>query len=124
MNALTAVVATPGTASLPHLPVVDPATKIVAAARLLLPRLERGERIDAARLRAAMEAAFGASDAAGAWDWKLAYEAGEVATVLFLRKYGRALFRTAPSPAARLALLSKIAGLLPAHTRRLRRSRP
>ena len=33
------------------------------AARLLLPDLERGRRIDAAILRAAMEAAFGASDA-------------------------------------------------------------
>ena len=33
------------------------------AAQLLLPHLERGRRIDAPLLRAAMEAAFGASDA-------------------------------------------------------------
>ncbi|HET6608951.1 MAG TPA: strawberry notch family protein [Rhodopila sp.] len=91
---------------------------VFAAAQLLLPRLERGERVDAAGLRAAMEAAFGASDASGAWDWKLAYDACEAATVLFLRKYGKALFRKAGSPAAVLPMLTKIAGLLPTHTRR------
>ncbi len=94
------------------------ADAILAAAQSLLPRLERGERIDAEILRGAMEAAFGVSDAAGAWGWKDAYEAGEVATVLFLRKYGEALFRKAASPAARLAVLVKIAALLPTHTRR------
>ncbi len=60
-----------------------------------------------------MEAAFGASDATGAWDWKTAYDACEAATVLFLRKYGKALFRKAGSPAASLPMLTKIAGLLP-----------
>ena len=65
-----------------------------------------------------MEVAFGASDATGVWDWKAAYEACEVATVLFLRKYGKALFRKSASPAARLSTLSKITGLLPTHTRR------
>ena len=59
---------------------------ILQAARLLLPDLERGRRIDAGVLRFAMETAFGASDAAGAWDWKTAYDACEAATVLFLRK--------------------------------------
>ena len=43
------------------------AAAILAAAHLLLPHLERGEKIDAAILRSAMEAAFGASDASGAW---------------------------------------------------------
>ena len=91
---------------------------IIAAAQHLLPHLERGQRVDAAILRAAMEAAFGASDASGAWDWKTAYDACEAATVLFLRKYGKALFRKADSPASRLSALTKIAGLLPTHTRR------
>ena len=105
-------------------PVADPVTPlapapaILAAANLLLPHLERGQRVDAATLRGAMETAFGASDATGAWDWKLAYEACEVATVLFLRKYGKALFRKAASPAARISLLAKIAGLLPTQTQR------
>ncbi|MGH7120711.1 MAG: methylase, partial [Acetobacteraceae bacterium] len=91
---------------------------ILAAAQQLLPHLERGQRIDAAILRAAMETAFGASDASGVWDWKTAYDACEAATVLFLRKYGKSLFRKADSPASRLSALSKIAGLLPTHTRR------
>ena len=97
---------------------LTPFSAILAAATALLPHLERGERIDAAILRHAMESAFGASDATGLWDWKAAYEACEVATVLFLRKYGKALFRKAASPAARLSVLTRIAGLLPTHTRR------
>lgn len=88
--------------------VVAPA--ILTAANLLLPHLERGQRVDAAILRNAMETAFGASDASGAWGWKLAYEACEAATVLFLRKAGTA--------AAILPQLGKIASLLPTHTRR------
>ena len=44
------------------------------AARPTSPHLERGRRIDAATLRAAMECAFGGSDAEGAWDWKTAYD--------------------------------------------------
>ena len=98
-----------------------PATRaslILSVALQLVDHLERGQRIDAAILSAAMEAAFGASDTSGAWDWKAAYEACEVATVLFLRKYGQALFRQVASPAARLSALAKIAGLLPTHTRR------
>ena len=94
------------------------ATCILAAAEELLPHLERGRRIDSTVLRGAMETAFGASDASGLWDWKDAYEACEVATVLFLRRFGSALLRKAAAPEVRLAALSKIAALLPSHTRR------
>ena len=93
-------------------------TAILQAARLLLPNLERGQSIDAGVLRAAMETAFGVSDSVGAWNWKTAYDACEAATVLFLRKYGKAIFRKADTPASRLAALTKITGLLPTHTRR------
>ncbi|WP_367715097.1 strawberry notch family protein [Nitratireductor sp. GISD-1A_MAKvit] len=105
-------------------PAADPAAplgtapSLLAAANLLLPHLERGQRIDAATLRTAMETACRASDATGAWDWKTAYDACEAATVLFLRKYGKALFRKAASPSARLSAITIIAGLLPTHTRR------
>ena len=85
----------------------------VRAARQLLTDLERGRRIDAAVLRAAMEAAFGASDAAGAWNWKTAYDACEAATVLFLRKFGPAMRARAASPAAMLPMLAKIGNLRP-----------
>ncbi len=96
----------------------DPSAGIAAAAHLLLPHLERGSRIDAVTLRAAMEHAFGGSDAAGVWDWKSAYDACEAATVLFMRKFGPAIRARAGSPAAELSMLGRIAALLPTHTRR------
>ncbi|MCK1531469.1 strawberry notch C-terminal domain-containing protein [Bradyrhizobium sp. 182] len=90
----------------------------VRAARQLLTDLERGRRIDAAVLRGAMEAAFGASDAAGSWNWKTAYDTCEAATVLFLRKFGPAMGTKAGSTAAMLPMLARVASLLPTHTRR------
>jgi hypothetical protein len=95
-----------------------PAAAIAEAARLLLPDLERGRRIDAAMLRAAMECAFGGSDTEGTWDWKTAYDCCEATTVLFLRKFSSAMRGRAASSAAMLPMLSTIAGLLPTHTRR------
>jgi predicted RNA methylase len=94
------------------------ASAVVRAARQLLADLERGRRIDATALRNAMEAAFGAADSSGAWNWKTAYDACEAATVLFLRRYGAAMRAKAPSPGAMLPLLMRIASLLPTHTRR------
>ncbi len=96
----------------------DTAAAIVMVAQSLQPDLAQGFQIDVLRLRLEMERAFGGSDATGAWDWKLAYEAGEVALVLFLRKFGLALLARAGSPAALLPILVKVAGLLPTHTRR------
>ena len=104
----------------PAVPIPSPDTvaAILSVAEALQPDLAQGFEIDALRLRVEMERAFGGSDATGAWDWKLAYEAGEVALVLFLRKFGRALLARAGSPAALLPILSKVADLLPTHTRR------
>ena len=118
MNMISASAAASATAPLPLEHDAETAACVFTAAGLLLSHLECGQRIDAAALRGAMETAFGASDAAGAWTWKIAYDACEAATVLFLRKYGTALFRKAGSPAAILPQLGKIAGLLPTHTRR------
>src|ERR1700723_806960 len=115
MTSSSVAVATPATASLPLAVLPDPSSAPAAAGRLL-PHLEGGQRVDAGILRAAMEAAFGASDAAGAWDWKSAYEACEAATVLFLRKFGPAMQARAATPGAMLAMLTKVAGLLPTHT--------
>jgi predicted RNA methylase len=98
------------------------ATADLVAAQAIRPHLERGQRVDAAILRNAMEAAFGVSDATGAWDWKTAYDACEAATVLFLRKFGPAIRSRAASPAHMLLMLAKIAGLLPTHTRRSQES--
>src|ERR1700732_4863972 len=94
------------------------ASSLLQAATTLMGALARGQALDAHALRAAMEAAFGASDAAGAWDWKLAYEACEAAQILFLRKFGPAMRARAASPAAFLAMLGKLAALAPSQTRR------
>jgi len=116
MNMISA--AASATVPVPLTSDADIPASVFAAAQILLPHLERGQRIDAATLRGAMEIAFGASDATGAWNWKTAYDACEAATVLFLRKYGKALFRKSTSPATVLPQFAKIAGLLPTHTRR------
>ena len=94
------------------------AAPLFDAAHLLLPHLERGQRIDAGVLRAVMDSAFGGSDTEGAWDWKTAYDACEAATVLFLRKFGPVMRSRAGSNAAMAPMLAKIASLLPTHTRR------
>ena len=98
------------------------APALLAAARTLLPVLEAGRPLDAATLRGAMSRAFGASDAAGAWVWKDAYEAAEAAAVLFVQRYGRAMRRQAGAgpdgPRRMLAMLEAIAVLEPSHTRR------
>jgi C-terminal domain on Strawberry notch homologue len=96
----------------------DAGTALVAAARLLLLDLERGRVIDAKALRAAIVAAFGGSDAEGAWAWKIAYDACEAAQVLFLRRFAPAMRERAASPGAFLAMLAKLAALVPSHTRR------
>jgi predicted RNA methylase len=103
-------------------PKADVPHGLADAARHLLPHLERGQRIDAVALRNAMERAFGGSDAAGAWDWKAAYDACEAATVLFLHKFGPAIRAQAASPAGVLQMLGKVASRLPTHTRRSQES--
>ena len=95
---------------------------LLHAARSLLPILVAGRTLDAATLRESMTAAFGATDASGAWQWKDAYEACEAAMVLFLRRYGRAMRKRAGAGSdgqrKMLAMLSALAALEPSHTRR------
>src|SRR3546814_6112239 len=59
-----------------------------------------------------------ASDDAGVREWKTPYASDEAASVLLRRKFGPPLRAKAASPAATLPMLTKIAGLLPTHTRR------
>ena len=114
------------TAAVAAAPSVAPATaspsdmgaSLLAAAQLLLTDLERGRIIDPSTLRAAMGATFGGSDAEGAWTWKTAYDACEAAQILFLRRFGRTMREHASSPSAFLAMLAKVAALMPSHTRR------
>jgi len=97
-------------------PTVSTASALIAAAQALLPTLARGQTADSRALREAMTSAFGGSDAEGLWAWKDAYEACEVAQLLFLRRFGPAM--RAKSALAQLAMLGKVAALLPTHTRR------
>ena len=94
------------------------AASIILAAYDLLGHFAAGRRIDAAAIRTAMQSAFGASDAAGAWDWKTAYDAVEVAQLLFLRRYGPAIHARTSDPFERLKLVERIARLAPTQTRR------
>ncbi|HWB51250.1 MAG TPA: strawberry notch family protein [Stellaceae bacterium] len=118
MSHPSASAAAPAAASIPCARTDAPAPRLAEAARLLLPHIEQGRRVEAVILRTAMEQAFGGSDTSGAWDWKTGYDACEAATVLFLRRYGKPLFRKAGSVAAALPQLAKVASLLPTHTRR------
>ena len=118
MNFMTASSAAAAPAGQP----LVPASALFHAAGHLLPDLERGRTVDARCLRTAMEQAFGGTDAEGAWSWKDAYEACEAAQVLFLRKFGPAMRARAEAPTALLAMLTKLAALLPSQTRRSEKS--
>ena len=113
--------AAPAAATLPlFLPQAPPdkVSGLIHAATLLSQLLGQGRAVDSRALRAAMESAFCASDAEGAWVWKDAYEALEVAQVMFLRKFGAAMRTRAGSAAAMLEMLARLAARLPTQTRR------
>ncbi|MFJ1311368.1 strawberry notch-like NTP hydrolase domain-containing protein [Agrobacterium sp. P15N1-A] len=94
------------------------ADKIFRSGEVLLKSLEHGQLIGAADLRTVLTDTFGGSDAEGLWSWKDAYEGTEVAQVLFLRKFGEAIATRAIAPQSLLAMLTRVAGLIPTHTRR------
>ncbi|MET2831256.1 strawberry notch family protein [Mesorhizobium shangrilense] len=97
---------------------IDTAQAIHQAATQLLPFLEQGKPITTATLRTAMTDNFGGTDAQGFWIWKDAYEAFEAAQVLFLHRFGSAILSRSASPQATLAMMKRIAELVPTHTRR------
>ncbi|MEZ2129768.1 MULTISPECIES: strawberry notch-like NTP hydrolase domain-containing protein [unclassified Sinorhizobium] len=93
------------------------AEALMDAAGQITSLLEQGKVLATADLRQIMTAVFGGSDAEGLWLWKEAYEATEIAQVLFLRKF-HAIVSPTHSPQSTLAMLTKVARLLPTHTRR------
>lgn len=103
------------TSSLSH--VGSPIDGLIGAAARVMSLLERGKTVTAADLRQIMIEALGGSDAEGLWLWKDAYEATEAAQVLFLRKF-RSIASRAQSPQSTLAMVTKVARLLPTQTRR------
>ncbi|AYG70785.1 MULTISPECIES: strawberry notch-like NTP hydrolase domain-containing protein [unclassified Rhizobium] len=99
-----------------------PATKtgaeaLLKAAEQVTSLMEHGKVVTAGDLRQIMTAIFGGSDAEGLWLWKDAYEATEIAQLMFLRKF-HALVSRSQSPQSTLVMLTKVARLLPTHTRR------
>ncbi|MFZ3238692.1 MAG: hypothetical protein WA184_25420 [Stellaceae bacterium] len=118
---LTTATAAPAAATLPLFLPQAPPDKISGlfyAATLLAQLLGQGRAVDSRALRSAMESAFGATDAEGAWVWKEAYDALEAAQVMFLRKFGSAMRTRARSAPAMLEMLTRLAGRLPTQTRR------
>jgi predicted RNA methylase len=97
---------------------IDTVQAIHQAATQLLPFLEQGKPITTTALRTTMTDSFGGSDAQGFWVWKDAYEALEAAQILFLRRFGSAIVSQSSSPHAALAMMKRIADLVPTHTRR------
>ncbi|MGX5805641.1 strawberry notch-like NTP hydrolase domain-containing protein [Bradyrhizobium sp. Arg314] len=124
MNIVTAPAAATAAATLaaPALGTANRAEAILCAAHLLLVSLEGGRPISTNVLGAAMSSCFGGTDAEGYWVWKDAYEALEVAQALFIRKFGAAILLRSTSPEAALAKMTKVAQLVPTHTRRSQES--
>jgi hypothetical protein len=121
MNIITttsAVARTGATLATPASHPIDTAQPIHQAAERLLPFLEQGKPITTGDLRLAVADSFGGTDAQGFWVWKDAYEALEAAQILFLRRFGSAILSRSPSPQAALAMMKRIAELVPTHTRR------
>ena len=94
------------------------ASNIFSAGSVFLPLLEAGHSITSSHLRDILTKEFGGSDAEGYWSWKDAYEATEAAQVLFLRKFGSAISARTNTPSAALSILTRLAALIPTHTRR------
>ncbi len=94
------------------------AALFLRAAEALQPALESGEAFGSPVLGEAMRAAFGGSDAEGAWDWKAAYDVCEAAQIMLLRRYGAALAARNPTPQKMLQALMRIAARFPTQTRR------
>ncbi|WP_342482101.1 strawberry notch family protein (plasmid) [Brevundimonas sp. BH3] len=94
---------------------------LIAAAWVLSVQLAKGRALDAKMLRATMEQTFNASDAQGAWDWRDAYEAAELAQVMFLRRNGSALIGAEIAQEESRAALHNVLSLTPSQTRRSER---
>ena len=89
-------------------PTSETAHQLILAANSLLPHFEAGQPIDAKTLRAAMEGAFGASDTSGAWVWKDAYDAAEIAQIMMITRYGALMRKQAASPAQFLSMVERL----------------
>ena len=107
-------------ASLPLFAMASPdkCANTFAAARALVPHLARSRALDRKLVAGTMTMSFGASDAEGAWNWRDAYDAIELAVVLQLRRLAPQIARLEDAPAQIAALLASLNALTLTHTRR------
>ncbi len=91
---------------------------LVAAAWILSTHLSKGRALDARLLRLTLQGVFLGSDAEGAWNWRDAYEAAELAQVLYLRRHGPTLLGSKVPPQETLEALRVISALTPSQTKR------
>jgi predicted RNA methylase len=89
---------------------------LFAAADSILGMLSGRQQIAPRALQDIMSRVFGGTDATGAWQWKDAYEALEIALARYLHKYGDTMRRLRPSIV--LTLLDNLQTLCPTHTKR------
>lgn len=108
-------------AALPLIPPADArdrSANVLTAARVLLPHLARGRRLERRLLAATLTTVFGGSDADGAWLWRDAYDAVEAALVLQARRAAFQVARLEDAPAEVAAMLEALVALGPTHSRR------
>lgn len=91
---------------------------IISAARALAPHLARSRPLDRRLVSNTMTLCFGGSDAEGAWKWRDAYDAIEVALVLQMRRLAPQIGRVEDAPAEIAAMLTSLTALTLTHTRR------
>lgn len=96
----------------------DKAANVLAAARALLPYLNRSRVLDRKLVANVMTTTFGASDTEGAWLWRDAYDAIEAALVLQIRRLAPQVARLEDAPAQIVALLGNLSALGLTHSRR------
>ncbi len=96
--------------------VLDYGQSIVNVAQELVKSLLQNRPLDPKTIQTQMNKYFFGSDAQGAWQWKDAYEALEVALILYLRYKGVKML--SQHPLSVLRQLEAVEALIPTHTRR------
>ena len=96
----------------------DKAANTLAAARALTPHLNRSRALDRKLVAATMTTSYGGSDTEGAWSWKDAYDAVEVALVLQVRRLAAQVGRLEDAPVEIAALLASLTDLTLTQSRR------
>ncbi|MEH1899713.1 MAG: strawberry notch family protein [Nostoc sp.] len=96
--------------------ILDYGQSILSVAQELLKPLLENRLLNTKTVQAQMNRHFHGTAASGAWQWKDAYEAVEVAQMLYLRQKGYKLLLESPQTV--LLELEKLVALCPTHTRR------